>query len=74
MQVKMKHLLPIIMQGQSEGTFTNAISVEQIAHIVMGTIRLQMFKWRSANFEFDIVQSGNNVLHSLLTLLEIKNK
>jgi len=33
-----------------------------------------MFKWRSANFEFDIVQSGNNVLHSLLTLLETKNK
>ena len=74
MQVKMKHLVPIIMQGQSEGTFTNAISVEQIAHIVMGTIRLQMFKWRSANFEFDIVQSGDNVLHSLLTILETKNK
>ena len=74
MQVKMKHLVPIIMQGQSEGTFTNAISVEQIAHIVMGTIRLQMFKWRSANFEFDIVQSGDNFLHSLLTILETKNK
>lgn len=72
MQIKMKHLLPIIMQGQTEGTFTNAITTEEIAQVVMGTIRLQMFKWRIANFEFDIIRAGNNVIQSLLSLIEVK--
>ncbi|MBK6976148.1 MAG: TetR/AcrR family transcriptional regulator [Cytophagaceae bacterium] len=74
MQIKMKHLLPIIMQGQAEGTFTKAISAEEVAHIIMGAIRLQMFKWRISNFEFDLVRSGNNILESLITILEVKHK
>ena len=74
MQIKMKHLLPIIMQGQAEGTFTKAISAEEVAHIIMGAIRLQMSKWRIANFEFDLVRSGNNILESLITILEVKHK
>jgi TetR/AcrR family transcriptional regulator, fatty acid metabolism regulator protein len=74
MKVKMTHLLPIIVQGQAEGTFTNVINEEQIAHIVMGAVRLQMFKWRSSNFEFDIIQSGNEILNALLAILETKIK
>lgn len=74
MQVKMKHLLPIIAQGQTEGVFTKILSKEDIAHIIMGAIRLQMYKWRIANFEFDMVKSGNNILNNLLEILEEKQK
>ena len=49
MQVKMNHLLPVIMQGQQQGLFTNAITTEELMHIIMGSFRLQMFKWRIAN-------------------------
>jgi hypothetical protein len=38
----------------------------------MGTFRLQMFKWRVANFQFDISRNGDNMIQSVLTL--IKNK
>ncbi len=72
MNVKMKHLLPIIMEGQQKGIFTNTIGSREMMHIVMGSFRLQMFKWRIANFQFDIKQSGEILLESLLTL--IKNK
>ena len=74
MQVKMKHLLPIIAQGQTEGVSTKILSKEDIAHIITGAIRLQMYKWRIANFEFDMVKSGNNILNNLLEILEEKQK
>lgn len=72
MNVKIKHLMPVIMEGQQKGIFTNAITTDELMHIIMGTFKLQMFKWRIANFEFDIKRSGDNMVHSLLTL--IKNK
>ncbi|MDP3442059.1 MAG: TetR/AcrR family transcriptional regulator [Ignavibacteria bacterium] len=72
MNVKMKHLMPLIMEGQQKGIFTNAITTEELIHIVMGTFKLQMFKWRIANFQFDINRIGANMVQSILTL--IKNK
>ncbi|HEY8661452.1 MAG TPA: hypothetical protein VIL78_20625 [Hanamia sp.] len=42
------------MEGQQKGVFTNLITIEELMHIVMGTFRLQMFKWRIANFKFTL--------------------
>jgi AcrR family transcriptional regulator len=72
MNVKIKHLMPIIMEGQQKGIFTNAITTDELMHIIMGTFKLQMFKWWIANFEFDIKRSGDNMVQSILTL--IRNK
>ncbi|PIV95430.1 MAG: TetR/AcrR family transcriptional regulator [Flavobacteriaceae bacterium CG_4_10_14_3_um_filter_31_253] len=72
MNVKIKHLLPIISEGQQKKIFTNSITSDELIHIVMGTFRLQMFKWRIANFQFDISRNGDNMIQALLTL--IKNK
>lgn len=70
MQVKMKHLMPVIMLGQQQGFFTNAITTEEMIHIVMGSFRLQMFKWRIANFQFDIQRQGAAMLHAISTLIK----
>lgn len=72
MQVKMKHLTQVMIEGQQKGVFTNAITTEELIHIVMGTFRLQMFKWRIANFKFDIKINGDNMLQSILTLIKTK--
>lgn len=72
MAVIMTHVMPIIMAGQQQKVFTTAITTEELIHIVLGTFRLQMFKWRIADFKFDIVRNGENMIQSLLTL--IKNK
>jgi len=74
MGVKMKHLMPIILEGQQKNVFTNAITSDELMHIVMGTFRLQMFKWRIANFQFDISRNGDNMTQSLLTLIKTKSK
>jgi TetR/AcrR family fatty acid metabolism transcriptional regulator len=70
MGVKIKHLLPIIKEGQQVGVFTNVITADELIHIVMGTIRLQMFKWRISNFQLDIALRGNSMLQSLLQLIK----
>jgi AcrR family transcriptional regulator len=70
--IKMERLMPLILEGQQKGIFTNEIAAEELMHIIIGTFRLQMFKWRLAHFEFDIKRSGNKIIQSLLKI--IKNK
>jgi AcrR family transcriptional regulator len=70
MAVKMKHLLPVIKEGQQTGVFTRAINSEELLHIVIGAFRLQMFKWRASNFQFDIVRSGNKMIQSILKVIK----
>ena len=72
LKVKMKHLKPLVLEAQEKKIFTNQIPTDDLIHIIMGTMRFQMYKWRVANFEFDILKSGDKMIQSLLTL--IKNK
>ncbi len=72
MAVKMKHLMPILIEGQQKKIFTDEITSDELIHIVMGTFRLQMFKWRVSAFQFDITRNGDNMIQSLLTLIKSK--
>ncbi|MGV8878244.1 MAG: TetR/AcrR family transcriptional regulator [Sphingobacteriaceae bacterium] len=72
MGVKMKHLTPVILEGQQKKVFTNELTSDELIHIVIGTFRLEMFKWRVANFKFDIIKKGNSMIQSVLTLIKIK--
>jgi AcrR family transcriptional regulator len=72
MNVLMKHLLPVITEGQQKGVFTTAITTEEMLHIAIGTFKLQMFKWKIAHFQFDIEKEGNKMVSALLILT--KNK
>jgi AcrR family transcriptional regulator len=70
MTVTIKHLMLIIKEGQQKGVFTNSITTEELMHIVMGAFKLQMFKWRIANFQFDIIKNGDSMVQSILTLIK----
>jgi len=72
MSVKIKHLKPLLIEGQQSGVFTKAISADDLTHIVMGTFRLQMYKWRMAEFQFDIEIEGNKMIQTILTLIQLK--
>ncbi|WP_317900040.1 TetR/AcrR family transcriptional regulator [Aurantibacillus circumpalustris] len=70
MVVKMKYLKPIIVEGRKNKVFSKSIPEEDLIHIVMGAVRLQMYKWRVANFQFDNIKQGNKMIQSLLTLIK----
>jgi AcrR family transcriptional regulator len=73
MKTIMKHLIPIIIEGQKNGFIVNTIPEKDVVHIIMGSMRLLMYKWRVANFEFDIINDGNAMIESILTLIKTKS-
>ncbi len=72
MEIKGKHLLPIILQGQKMGIFTIELSAGELLHISVGSFRLQMFKWKAGNFEFNIEKRGGEIIEAVLKLI-VKN-
>jgi len=70
MAIKSKHLIAIINQGQTQGIFTQNITVKQTVHLIMGSFRLLILKWRMDDFTFNIKLYGNQTIQTLLTLLE----
>ncbi len=72
MKVKQKFLVDIIKKGQEDGVFTSLVSLEDTIHIIMGSLRLIMFKWKMSNFSFDLKVKGNDLVSSILTLIVVK--
>lgn len=68
MSVKRNFILQIINEGQLKKKFTKDIPAADLTHIIMGAFRLQMLKWRMADFSFDLKQQGNQVIQSVLKL------
>ncbi len=71
MEIKTKHVFPVIVEGQKTGAFTSKLPAEELMHIVLGSFRLQMFNWRSRHFDFNIEERGEFLIQSLLSLMSI---
>lgn len=71
MDIKISHLLPIIVSGQENGLFRNDLSPEELAHIVMGTFRLLMYKWRISNFKINLKHRNERTIESILRLIKV---
>lgn len=69
MAIRKKFIQPLIETAQKSGLFTNTISSEEILHILMGSNRLLMYKWRVNNFQFDLPTKGMEMIESILTLI-----
>lgn len=70
MKVKMSHLLPILVEGRQAGVFTDEVTAEMLAHIVMASFRLQMLKWRLSGFKADIHEDGDKHMDALLLIIK----
>ncbi len=72
MNKRMQLLKPIIQIGQEKRAITNDLDSDELIHILMGSVRLFMLKWRMSKFEFDIQTEGNKMLTSILKLIQTK--
>ena len=72
MQVKSKHIVGIIKAGQDQKVITSKVATEELTHIIMGGFRLLMYKWRLANFKFDLTLKGEHYIKSILEIIQIK--
>lgn len=72
MNKRMQLLKPIIQIGQEKRAITNDLDSDELIHILMGSVRLFMLKWRMSKFEFDIQTEGYKMLTSILKLIQTK--
>ncbi len=67
---KTRHLTPVITDGQQKGIFTDKISSDRLVSIIMGAFKLEMFKWRTARFNYSIVAAGEEMITAFLVLIK----
>ncbi len=70
MKENQKILLPIIKAGQKVGVIKKDVTADQIAFIIIGTIRLIVTKWRLSNYSFNLEKEGMSLWKSIELLIK----
>lgn len=72
MEVKRRHLLGTIKEGQAKGVFTDAFPAELLTIIAMGTFRLHMLRWRMSGRTFDLTKKGRALVKVVVELIRTR--
>ena len=67
---KNKMVSEIIQSGQKEGSIRTDIAPEQLANMIMGSMRFVILKWRLSNFDFDLIQEGKSLWNTIELLIK----
>ena len=62
--------IKIIDEGKSTGKIRKDITSEQIAFVIMGSVRLTVNQWSLSGFSFDLKERGNILIKTLETLIQ----
>ena len=62
--------IKIIDEGKSKGEIRKDITSEQIAFVIMGSVRLTVNQWSLSGFSFDLKERGNILIKTLETLIQ----
>lgn len=66
---KMELITKIIEVGKENNEFTKSIETQEIVHIIMGSFRMMMLKWKFSKFEIDLTNQGNKIMDTVIKLL-----
>lgn len=67
-----EYLFPILEEGKKQNIFIQDFTTEELSDVLLGTFSIQMFKWRMADFGFNIREEGERFVEILLTLVKSK--
>jgi TetR/AcrR family fatty acid metabolism transcriptional regulator len=59
----------IIEQGKQNNEITKEIETQDIVHIIIGTFRMMMLKWKFSKFNIDLITEGNKILTTNIKLM-----
>lgn len=62
-------LIKIIEEGQKSNEIRNDVEAEQLAVIILGSLRLFMKKWQFSDYSFDIKKEGRKLIKTLKRLI-----
>ncbi|MGL2964141.1 TetR/AcrR family transcriptional regulator [Flavobacterium sp. RSB2_4_14] len=66
---KMQLIATIIETGKQNNEFTNEISTQDIVHIIIGSFRMMMLKWKFSKFEINLKSEGNKIMNTTIKLM-----
>lgn len=66
---KMELITKIIEVGKENNEFTKSIETQEIVHIIMGSFRMMMLKWKFSKFETNLINQGNKIMDTVIKLL-----
>jgi len=67
---KSKMVSSIIESGQQDGTIRKDIAPDQLATVIMGSMRFTILKWKLSKFNFDLIQEGETLWKTIDLLLK----
>ena len=70
---KRQLVINTLQEGVEDGSVRNDADVEQIASIILGSMRFNVLQWRLSNFEFDLTKKGAALWKTLDLLIKHKN-
>jgi TetR/AcrR family fatty acid metabolism transcriptional regulator len=66
---KTQLLTKIIEVGKENNEFVSTIETQEIVHILMGSFRMMMLKWKFSKFEIDLINQGNKTMNTTIKLV-----
>lgn len=67
---KLQLLSSIIDEGKKEGVLKTALTTEEMVHIIIGSFRMMMLKWKFSGFQLDLITNGNSIMNTTINLLK----
>lgn len=68
---KMTILSALINEGKQNNEIESVIETPEIVHVLMGSFRLMMLKWKIFNFQMDLITQGNKIMNTNINLFKI---
>jgi TetR/AcrR family fatty acid metabolism transcriptional regulator len=66
---KMQLITKIIEKGKENNEFTNDLETQEMVHLIMGSFRMMMLKWKFSKFEIELINQGNKIMNTTIKLL-----
>ena len=70
MKENQKIILQIIKAGQKSADIKPDVSIEQLAFIITGAIRLIVTKWRLSDYSFNLEKEGKSLWKTIELLIK----
>ena len=67
---KLQIISHIIEEGKTNNEFTDTIPTQDIVHIIMGSFRMMMLKWKFSKFELDLMHQGTSIMTTAINLIK----
>ncbi len=70
-QYKTQLIATIIEQGKDNQEFTHHITTSDMVHIITGSFRMMMLKWKFSKFQLDLISQGNAIMATNIKLFTL---